>query len=160
MVRSRLQREGRRLDRRKKEKEIPERGRRRAEPRPPRSSSGPARALLAPRWALPSPRWALPSRAWALPGRWARPGRPGRSGACGADRRPASSIEAARELRARGCEGSEMVAYGYLPMMVSAQCFRKNTGTCFSAITTGYTPGNRLCSDMEKFCFYRIFIKF
>ncbi len=35
-----------------------------------------------------------------------------------------------RELRARGCEGSEMVAYGYLPMMVSAQCFRKNTGTC------------------------------
>ena len=35
-----------------------------------------------------------------------------------------------RELRARGCEGSEMVAYGYLPMMVSTQCFRKNTGTC------------------------------
>lgn len=35
-----------------------------------------------------------------------------------------------RELRARGCEGSEMVAYGYLPMMVSAQCFRRNTGTC------------------------------
>lgn len=35
-----------------------------------------------------------------------------------------------RELRARGCEGSEMVAYGYLPMMVTAQCFRRNTGTC------------------------------
>lgn len=36
----------------------------------------------------------------------------------------------AGELKQRGMEGSEMVVYGYLPVMVSAQCIRKTMGDC------------------------------
>lgn len=36
----------------------------------------------------------------------------------------------AGELRQRGMEGSEMVVYGYLPVMVSAQCIKKTMGDC------------------------------
>ena len=35
-----------------------------------------------------------------------------------------------RELADRGCEDSEIMIYGYLPMMVSAGCIRKTTGHC------------------------------
>lgn len=35
-----------------------------------------------------------------------------------------------RELAVRGCADSEILAYGRLPMMVSAQCLRKNTDRC------------------------------
>ena len=35
-----------------------------------------------------------------------------------------------RELNMRGCADSELLVYGYLPMMVSAQCVRKNTEGC------------------------------
>lgn len=38
-----------------------------------------------------------------------------------------------KELRQRGCEGDELVVYGYLPLMASAQCFLKNTGGCTKA---------------------------
>lgn len=35
-----------------------------------------------------------------------------------------------RELSRRGCADSEILVYGHLPMMVSAQCVRKNTEKC------------------------------
>lgn len=35
-----------------------------------------------------------------------------------------------RELMARGYEGGELILYGYLPLMISAQCVRKNTEGC------------------------------
>lgn len=35
-----------------------------------------------------------------------------------------------RELLQRGCKGSEAVVYGYLPLMVTAQCLVKNTAGC------------------------------
>lgn len=35
-----------------------------------------------------------------------------------------------KELLNRGCSGEELVVYGYLPLMVSAQCLHKNTGKC------------------------------
>lgn len=35
-----------------------------------------------------------------------------------------------RELADRGCTDSEILIYGYLPMMVSAGCIRKTTGHC------------------------------
>lgn len=35
-----------------------------------------------------------------------------------------------RELAARGCKNSEILIYGHLPMMVSAQCVRKNIDKC------------------------------
>lgn len=34
------------------------------------------------------------------------------------------------ELSERGAENAELFAYGRVPMMVTAQCFRKNTGKC------------------------------
>ncbi|MGN0294669.1 MAG: DUF3656 domain-containing protein [Lachnospiraceae bacterium] len=36
----------------------------------------------------------------------------------------------AKELADRGCEDSELMVYGYLPMMVTAGCIRKTTGCC------------------------------
>lgn len=36
----------------------------------------------------------------------------------------------ARELKERGCHGSELVVYGYLPVMVSAQCLHKTAARC------------------------------
>lgn len=36
----------------------------------------------------------------------------------------------ARELAMRGCEGSEILVYGRLPVMVSAQCLLKTNGRC------------------------------
>ncbi|MFR5601566.1 MAG: DUF3656 domain-containing U32 family peptidase [Lachnospiraceae bacterium] len=35
-----------------------------------------------------------------------------------------------RELEELGCHGREMIVYGYLPMMVSAQCIQKTTDRC------------------------------
>lgn len=35
-----------------------------------------------------------------------------------------------RELAEMGCDESELIVYGYLQMMVSAQCIRKTTGGC------------------------------
>lgn len=35
-----------------------------------------------------------------------------------------------RELKAKGCAGQELIVYGALPMMVSAQCIRKTTEGC------------------------------
>lgn len=35
-----------------------------------------------------------------------------------------------RELKAKGCAGQELLVYGALPMMVSAQCIRKTTEGC------------------------------
>lgn len=35
-----------------------------------------------------------------------------------------------RELKERGCENSELIVYGYLPMMVSAQCIKKTLSGC------------------------------
>lgn len=35
-----------------------------------------------------------------------------------------------RELEQTGCDERELIAYGYLPMMVSAQCIKKTTAGC------------------------------
>lgn len=35
-----------------------------------------------------------------------------------------------RELESLGLAGSELIVYGYLPMMISAQCIKKTTGGC------------------------------
>lgn len=35
-----------------------------------------------------------------------------------------------KDLRERGCAGSEIIVYGRLPMMVTAQCIRKTAGGC------------------------------
>lgn len=42
-----------------------------------------------------------------------------------------------RELQELGCDKSELVVYGYLQMMVSAQCIHKTTGKCTHR--SGYT---------------------
>lgn len=42
------------------------------------------------------------------------------------------------EIRRRGCKGSEMMVYGYLPLMVSAQCQLKNTVECRKQEKTVY----------------------
>jgi len=34
------------------------------------------------------------------------------------------------EIKQRGCQSSELIVYGYLPMMVSAQCVKNNTIGC------------------------------
>ena len=44
-----------------------------------------------------------------------------------------------RELRARDNRSSEIVIYGYLPLMVTAQCIRKNTEKCL--YPAGSVPG-------------------
>lgn len=36
----------------------------------------------------------------------------------------------AREIREKNCRNSEMILYGYYPMMVSAQCLKKTCGSC------------------------------
>lgn len=36
----------------------------------------------------------------------------------------------AKEIEKRGCENSEILVYGHLPMMVSAQCLKKTAGRC------------------------------
>lgn len=36
----------------------------------------------------------------------------------------------AKEIRQKDCQDSEMIVYGYYPMMVSAQCVKKTCGTC------------------------------
>ncbi|MDO4789182.1 MAG: DUF3656 domain-containing protein [Johnsonella sp.] len=41
-----------------------------------------------------------------------------------------------KELGELGCEGKEMIAYGRIPMMVSAQCLRKNTLGCDKKYST------------------------
>lgn len=38
-----------------------------------------------------------------------------------------------KELYSRGCQDSELMIYGYLPMMVTAGCVRKTTGGCTHA---------------------------
>lgn len=35
-----------------------------------------------------------------------------------------------KELYERGCAGAELIVYGRIPMMVSAQCLKKTTGVC------------------------------
>ena len=52
---------------------------------------------------------------------WAKKG-------CGRDTAPVELN--LKELKARGCEGGEIIAYGHLPMMVSAQCLIKTADRC------------------------------
>ncbi|MDO5346164.1 MAG: U32 family peptidase [Lachnospiraceae bacterium] len=47
------------------------------------------------------------------------------------------------ELRQRGCTGSECIVYGYLPLMVTAQCLIKNTEGC------RHTPGLSWLKDRK-----------
>lgn len=49
-----------------------------------------------------------------------------------------------RELQERGCEGSECIVYGYLSLMVTAQCLVKNTSGC------GKTPGILMLRDRKN----------
>ncbi len=44
-----------------------------------------------------------------------------------------------RELRTRDNSASEIVIYGYIPLMVTAQCIRKNTEACL--YPAGFVPG-------------------
>lgn len=48
----------------------------------------------------------------------------------GADRLTLPLELNSRELEQLGCSSHELIAYGYLPMMVSAQCIRKTTEGC------------------------------
>lgn len=48
----------------------------------------------------------------------------------GIDRMTAPLELREQEMAVRGMEGSEMIVYGYLPLMVSAQCQKKNTVGC------------------------------
>ena len=43
-----------------------------------------------------------------------------------------------RELAGRTLDGSELVVYGYLPLMITAQCFRRNAFGCSGARTQGW----------------------
>ncbi len=54
-----------------------------------------------------------------------------------------------KELRDRGLSGSEMVVYGRLPMMVSAQCIRKTVGMC----QKGRKQERLVLSDRKKMRF-------
>ena len=47
------------------------------------------------------------------------------------------------ELSELGCEGMELLIYGYLPMMVSAQCVQKTTAGC--AHQTGFLTMKDRC---------------
>lgn len=48
-----------------------------------------------------------------------------------------------RELRERGCKNSELLIYGRIPVMTSAQCLQKTTGTC------SRTPGIHVLKDRK-----------
>lgn len=52
-----------------------------------------------------------------------------------------------KELRMRGCEHSELIVYGYLPLMVSAQCQTKNLTGC------SHKPGILYLKDRKRKCF-------
>ena len=53
-----------------------------------------------------------------------------------------------RELRARGCRNEEMIVYGYIPLMVSAQCVYKTVGSCQLSAKTGRgQQGRQLSSE-------------
>ncbi|MCI8464629.1 MAG: U32 family peptidase [Lachnospiraceae bacterium] len=63
-----------------------------------------------------------------------------------------------KELRERGISGSEVVVYGRLPMMVSAQCIRKTMDACKKSANPSAkirTGGGRayLLKDRKGFCF-------
>ncbi|WP_343248974.1 U32 family peptidase [Diplocloster hominis] len=65
---------------------------------------------------------------------------------CGRDTAPVELN--LKELRARGCEGSEIIAYGHLPMMVSAQCLLKTADACT------HVPQTRRLKDRYQKYFY------
>ncbi len=48
-----------------------------------------------------------------------------------------------KEIRRKNCNNSEMVVYGYYPMMVSAQCVKKTCGTC------DHQSGTVQCNNSE-----------
>lgn len=50
-----------------------------------------------------------------------------------------------RELKERGCEGSELIAYGHLPMMTSAGCVYKSLKRCRRAQTGSLAPEAYYC---------------
>ncbi len=63
-----------------------------------------------------------------------------------------------RELGERGMDGSEMIVYGRLPMMVSAQCVRKTVRACAAgdgaSKNAGKEPAGELfLSDGKRFSF-------
>lgn len=60
-----------------------------------------------------------------------------------------------RELQQRGCEGTELIVYGRIPMMVSAQCLKKSTAQCdhkASQIWIKDRKGN--CMPVKNKCTY------
>lgn len=54
-----------------------------------------------------------------------------------------------RELRQRGCEGDEIIVYGYMPLMVSAQCPMKTTGNCLKEKQGIRNPGTVYLKDRK-----------
>ena len=52
-----------------------------------------------------------------------------------------------KELAKRGCQGSEMLVYGKVPLMITANCLKKTTSVC-----NGKTEWLRLV-DRKKVCF-------
>ena len=49
---------------------------------------------------------------------------------CGVERDTVPLELNKREIAQRGCTGSEMILYGRIPTMISAQCLKKNTIGC------------------------------
>ena len=78
----------------------------------------------------------------------------------GADRLTLPVELNSRELARLGCEGSDLLVYGYLPMMLSAQCIRKTMEGCSGKPETLYLK-DRMGKEMPvknicRFC-YNIF---
>lgn len=57
-----------------------------------------------------------------------------------------------KELNERGCYDSELIIYGYLPMMVSAGCVRKTTGRCTHANETVILTDRKGISFTDACC--------
>lgn len=67
----------------------------------------------------------------------------------------------AYELERRGCTGDEAVVYGYMPLMVSAQCPMKTTGNCLKGNKNAENIGEIYLKDrigerfrVKPFCKY------
>lgn len=67
-----------------------------------------------------------------------------------------------RELLARGCEGEEMVVYGYVPVMISAGCVKNTAGRCCNHVSEDVylkdRMGNQLlCKNNCTLCYNVIY---
>ena len=65
------------------------------------------------------------------------------------------------ELEQVGCEEFELVSYGFLPVMISAQCIQKTTGTCTGKEQILYmrdrTGKDLMVKNHCRFCYNTIY---